>query len=197
MKRTFLCSAAVFAVASFWAVLSHQMWAANAVDPSKAPCMVILIRHGEKPPKEQHSPHLTPTGLERAKRIPLLFSPDRTPALPRPDFLFATHFTPSSNREVETLEPLARALHMNLNDQYLEDDIEKLAGEILSGKYAGKVVLVCWHHGKLPALAAALGVPKPPAWDVSIFDRIWKVEWPNGTARMSDLPENLLPGDSR
>jgi hypothetical protein len=161
------------------------------------PRVVILIRHAEKPPKEEHSPHLTPIGLQRAQRIPTLFSPDRTPTLPRPDFLFATHASASSNREVETLEPLAQALHLEMNDQYSEDEIAKLAAEILSGKYAGKVVLVCWHHGKLPDLAAALGVPNPPAWSVSTFDRIWKVEWVHGAAVLTDLPEYLMPGDSQ
>jgi hypothetical protein len=159
--------------------------------------MVILIRHAEKPPKEQHSPHLTPTGVQRAQQIPSLFSPGRTAPLARPGFLFATHFTPSSNREVETLQPLGQALNLEINDQYAEDEIAKLASEILSGKYTGKVVLVCWHHGKLPAPATALGVPNPPAWPDSVFDRIWKIEWVHSTSVMTDLPQNLLPGDSQ
>jgi hypothetical protein len=189
----------LFGIFSVWEVSFGlpKSQANVAFDAAKAPRVVILIRHGEKPPKEQHSPHLTPTGVERAKLIPTLFSPGRTPTLPRPDFLFATHFTPSSNREVETLQPLAQGLHLELNDQFLEGEIEKLAAEILGGKYAGKVVLVCWHHGKIPAIAAALGVPNPPAWPDTVFDRIWKIEWVNGTGVMTDLPENLLPGDSR
>lgn len=127
----------------------------------------------------------------------MLFLPGKTVSLPRPDFLFATHFTPSSNREVETLQPLAQSLHLQMNDQYAEDDVDNLTADILGGKYAGKVVLVCWHHGKIAAIAAALGVPNPPAWPDTVFDRIWKVEWLQGTVAMANLPENLLPGDSQ
>jgi hypothetical protein len=159
--------------------------------------MVILIRHAEKPPKSDHSPDLTPIGVERAKRIPSLFYPSSTATLPHPDYLFAAHIRASSNRPVETATPLAQALGMKLNDEYSDDTSQQLAAELLSGKYAGKVVVVFWRHGVMPELAAALGAPNPPKWQDSVFDRIWKVEWINGKAAMTELPQNLLPGDSR
>ena len=162
---------------------------------TRAPRVVFLIRHGEKPPKEEHSSHLTDIGKERARRLPSLFvSPAK---LLRPDALFATHASHNSNREVETLMPLAQNLKLPIHDQYGEDDGAKMAAEILSGQYAGKVVLVCWHDGKLPKVAEALGIKNPPKWPDSTFDRIWKIEWPGGKAVMTDIPEGLMPGDSK
>lgn len=192
-----LHAGAVFlALVSFWAATPGTP-ACGASDPSKNPRMVILIRHGEKPPKTDHSPHLNPTGVERAQRLPLLFSPGRSAVLPPPDVLFATHASASSNREYETLHPLAQALHLEINTQYGEDDVAGLTSEILSGKCAGKVVLVCWHHEKIAAIAAALGVPDPPAWPGSTFDRLWKIQWLNRAPTLTNLPESLLPGDSQ
>lgn len=169
--------------------------AVKSESPAHTPRVVFLIRHGEKPLKEEHSPHLTDTGTERARRLPSLFASQA--GLPRPDVLFATHATHSSNREVETLTPLAQNLKLPIQDKYGEDDGAKMAAEILSGQYAGKVVLVCWHHGKLPEVAEALGVKNPPKWSDTTFDRIWKVEWTDGKAVMTDIPEGLMPGDSK
>jgi hypothetical protein len=193
--------ALVIALVSGWAVSLESQPQKPQTNPayndSKVPRMVLLIRHAEKPPKAEHSPDLTVIGRERAQRIPKLFLPAGSAMLPSPDFLFATHVSRSSNRPVETLTPLAQALHLELNDQYSEDEAEKLAAELLSGKYAGKVVIVCWHHGTLPALSFALGVPNPPVWSDAVFDRVWKVEWVDHTGIMTNLPQNLLPGDSQ
>jgi hypothetical protein len=57
-------------------------------------------------------------------------------------------------------------------------------------------VVVCWHHGKIPALSAALGVADPPTWDEGVFDRVWLVTFPAGQATLADLPQTLLFGDA-
>ena len=37
-------------------------------------------------------------------------------------------------------------------------ELIQLAAELLTNpRYASKTVLVCWHHGKIPRLAKALG----------------------------------------
>jgi len=57
--------------------------------------------------------------------------------------------------------------------------------------------LICWHHGKIPDLAKALGVKRPPKWDGKVFDRVWQITYPKGKASLEDLPQMLLYGDSK
>ena len=73
----------------------------------------------------------------------------------------------------------------------------KVASNILTdSKYAGKVVLVCWHHGNIPNLATALGVTNPPDWPGSVFDRVWAISYSNGAASLANEAQTLLYGDS-
>jgi hypothetical protein len=156
------------------------------------------MRHAEKPEGDKTDPNLTPSGFQRAEALPSMFlaTPGAKPRLPRPDFVFATAMSKHSNRPVETVTPLARALNEPLNHTFTEDDIAGLAHELLSGRYAGKVVVLCWHHGRIPAVAAALGVTNPPAaWNPAVFNQIWQIEYAGGTPRMTILTESLLPGD--
>ena len=118
---------------------------------------------------------------------------------PTPDFIFATQESKHSKRPIETATPTATALGLPLNDGYKDKDkdIQKMAQAILTGAaYAGKVVLICWHHGKIPDVAQAFGVSSPPKWDGKIFDRVWQITFPNGKAKLDDLPQRLLFGDS-
>ena len=59
-------------------------------------------------------------------------------------------------------------------------------------------MVVCWDHEHLSELAATLGVrPEPPKWKGSVFDRVWVLTPKNGAMKMEDLPQRLLPGDSK
>jgi broad specificity phosphatase PhoE len=161
------------------------------------PATVLLIRHAEKLTDGEKD--LSPVGFERAKVIPQLF--DGTGAahsLPRPDVLFATHVSKHSNRPVETITPLSEALKLPISSEIDDKDFATLAKELLSGKYAGKVVLVAWHHGSLPAFARALGATPPyDPWPETQFDRVWRIDYRDGNATLTDLPQALLPGDSK
>jgi hypothetical protein len=165
------------------------------------PATILLIRHAEKPPAEAASMDLAPAGFARAKVIPQLFGGAGAAAphnLPRPDFLFATHVSKKSNRPVETITPLSQALGLPISHDVADDDYAVLAKELLSGKYAGKVVLVAWHHGKLPEFAEALGaVPPYQPWPDNQFDRVWRIDYTGGKAVLTDLPQGLMPGDSK
>lgn len=157
------------------------------------PASILLIRHAEKLTDGQMD--LSPTGFKRASQLPTLFTSGRGD-LPTPQFIFATHQSKRSNRPVETVTPLAAVLHLPVDSSIANEDYAALAVELLSGKYAGKVVLVAWHHGTLPALAV-LGVRPPYApWPDQQFDRVWKIEYKDGKATVRDLPQHLLPGDS-
>ena len=82
-----------------------------------------------------------------------------TPRFAMPAFVFATQASHHSNRPVETVSPLLAAFNLPLDNSHSDDDYGKVAQDILThSKYAGAVVLVCWHHGKIQALAEALRV---------------------------------------
>jgi hypothetical protein len=173
---------------------------AQEVRAPQPPATVLLIRHAEKLTDGRID--LSAVGFERAKVIPLLFGGANQAVaahkLPRPDFLFATHVSKRSNRPVETITPLSEALGLPISHEIDDKDFATLAKELLSGKYAGKVVLVAWHHGSLPQFARALGaVPPYDPWPETQFDRVWRIDYKGGKATLVDLPQELLPGDSK
>jgi hypothetical protein len=159
------------------------------------PATILLIRHAEKLTDGRED--LSPTGFERARLLPQLFAPSHTPALPTPQVLIATHLSKHSNRPVETITPLSTALHLPIDSTISNDDYAALAQQLLSGKYAGEVVLVSWHHGKLPDLAKSLGAQPPyDKWPDTQFDRVWRIDYKAGKPTLTDLPEHLMPGDT-
>jgi len=121
----------------------------------------------------------------------------KAPRFTAPHYIFATQGSKHSNRPVETATPLGTALNLHVNDGFADKDrdIKKMVNAILND-YPGKVVLICWHHGKIPEIAKALGVSKPPKWDGKIFDRVWQITFPKGKAKLENLPQMLLYGDS-
>src|SRR4051812_32713960 len=117
------------------------------------PHQVLIIRHAEKPSERDESVHLSPTGRERAGTLHRLFQESRKGRahFPAPDVIFAARDSRHSHRSTETVTPLANKLKLTINSNYPEADFARLAHEVLqSGKYAGKTVLICWHHGTAP-----------------------------------------------
>ncbi len=168
---------------------------------TSAPKVIYLMRHAEKPTDDK-DPNLAPQGFKRAQALAYLFvaMPGRTtlPPLLRPDVLFASAPSKHSNRPILTITPLAQLLHEHIDADYMDLEAGPLAKQVLSGKYAGKVVLISWHHGQIPQVAKALGVDDAPKkWDPDVFDQIWKIEYIDGKAQMSVVHEHLLPGDSQ
>jgi len=191
--RRRLLHAALLAFASSLAVR------AGLAQTPQPPATILLIRHAEKLTDGQID--LSPAGFERARLIPQLFAGPSAPAphnLPRPDFLFATHLSKKSNRPVETITPLSQALGLPIGSEIEDADYATLAKLLLSGRYAGKIVLVAWHHGMLPEFAEALGAAPPyKPWPDTQFDRVWRIDYRDGKAMLTDLPQSLLPGDSK
>jgi phosphohistidine phosphatase SixA len=159
---------------------------------SSGPATVMLMRHGEDIGEDSF--HLSPKGMKRAEALPKLFGA----RLPKPDVIIATHATKGSNRPIETVEPLAKALHLPIDNRFKDDDYEILAKDLLTdARFAGKVVLVCWHHGKMAKLAKALGVKGAPRWPDAQFDHVWVIEYgKKGGAHMEDVRQQLLEGDA-
>ena len=122
------------------------------------------------------------------------------PRFSTPQSIFATARSKDSQRPIETVTPTAIALNLHLIDRFADKDadIEEMVHTILNEPaLMGEVVLVCWHHGKIPAIAKALGIRKPPKWDGKIFDRVWQITFAKGKAALADLPQMLLYGDSK
>jgi hypothetical protein len=132
---------------------------------------------------------------------------------PTPNFLFATAPTNSSSRPVETITPTLGALQfftnnpgmiINDNAKFTNDSagIQALKSEILGNPntYGGKYVLICWHHGTIPQLTEAFGVPSNqlpwPSWPGTVFDLVFYISWPSGTAQLGVFVQTLLYGDS-
>ena len=133
----------------------------------------MIIRHGEKPEPTttgEKDPNLSKRGYERAdalaKAIPEHF--------PKPDFLIATKRSKGSNRPVETITPLAKALHETIDSRFADKEFDQVAQDVLTNpQYAGKILLISWHHGKIPDLAKALGAKDvPEKWGDDVFDRV-------------------------
>ena len=168
------------------------------------PKQIIIIRHGEKPgdpttDNDADGIDLSTRGYERAGAlavyIPATFG--------KPDFLFATQASKHSNRPVETITPLAHALNLDIDSKHADDDFQKVADDILgNSKYTDNLVLICWHHGKIPELTTALGgTPPQSPWPGTVFDRVWQIDYSEKTGTPINIPvknlaQTLLYGDS-
>jgi len=164
---------------------------------SAGPHIILIIRHAEKPDPTDATPdiNLSPRGFQRADALAKTI-PDH---FPRPDFLIATMQSKNSNRPIETITPLAAALHEKIEAAFKDDEFDQAAHEVLTDpKFAGKTVLIAWHHGKIPELAKALGANNvPDKWNPTVFDRVWEITYDAGVPTWKDLPQNALPGDSQ
>ncbi len=136
---------------------------APVAHPDGGPSRIILMRHADKP-DDLDDPDLSAAGEVRAEHlatyIPQTFG--------KPDFIIATARSKHSDRPLETLEPLAQAVGVPVEHDIRDKDFEDLVEEIFSDEeFRGKTVVICWHHGTLPAIAALLGAPAgsyPDPW---------------------------------
>jgi phosphohistidine phosphatase SixA len=169
---------------------------------SLGPKRILIIRHGEKPDPQNPNPQGDPTGLsqrgeERAQALATAI-PQRYPDIA---YLFASTATDSSQRPIQTIEPLAKALGEPIDTDFADKQVKPLASFIMSSpQFAGKTVLISWHHGRIPQLVSALGGTPPfNPWPAEVFDRILQIDYPSGggTPTVQNLPQNVLPGDSK
>jgi broad specificity phosphatase PhoE len=174
---------------------------AQSGEPGTAPRYILIIRHAEKPAEKDPSPDLSPAGIARARVLAGLFtaSATRPNPFPKPDYIFAASTTKRSRRPLATAAPLGAALGLNVDTRFRNEAVAALARELLERrKYAGKTVLVVWHHGSIPELARALRAKDAPrSWKDSTFDRVWVITYDaSGHATFQDRPQQLVIGDS-
>jgi phosphohistidine phosphatase SixA len=145
------------------------------------PAQIILVRHADKP-LDPADPHLSPAGIERAKRLATFLTTDPTMTkFGSPVAIYATQTTKHDDgvRTQETMVPLARKLGIQVQTPFLGKEYGAFARMILSGSlYAGRTIVICWNHETLPELAAALGVsPMPRKWKGAVFDQVYVITY--------------------
>jgi hypothetical protein len=98
-----------------------------------------------------------------------------------------------SERPYLTLEPLAKAIDIEINATYADQDYPTLAHCLLiKGDFTNKLLVVCWHHEHLPAFAADLGAKPhnyPDPWPGKVFNLILKFDFASGAPSVSQIAE--------
>jgi len=173
---------------------------------------VMLIRHGEKPTDDgavlgvdesgrTSADELSVRGWQRAGALVRLFAPARGQApragLATPDALFApaTAGAVRSKRSQHTIQALAEELAVAVNTDFRKGQEIELAARVLA---CNGVILVCWPHQGLPAIAKSLTEGQltiPDPWPESRFDVVWTIDYADGLGNFAQLPQLLLPGD--
>jgi broad specificity phosphatase PhoE len=167
-----------------------------AARADSCPAHILIIRHAEKP---SDGAGLSPEGKDRAAALPKLFmkSDTRPNPYPTPDFIIAAKNSDESRRPVDTVTPLADKLGLTVQADIKDGHFEKLVKELFTDpKYAGKTVLICWHHGTMPDLAKALkGTDIPDKIDKNAYNLIWQIDYKDGKAKTTQGSQKLMPGD--
>jgi hypothetical protein len=162
--------------------------------------VIIIIRHAEKP---DAGDRLAPAGDARANAYVDYFKhfSVNSNAI-HFDYLFAAKDSQESKRPKLTIKPLSRALGLDINTDFKDDEYAKLADELHAGRYNNKNILVCWHHGKIPKLLAALGADSHKLlpdgkWPEDAFAWVVCLEYnQKGVLNAKVKDENLMPGDA-
>ncbi len=163
-----------------------------------SPAQVFIMRHGEKPTAGDN---LDAQGYQRATGLPAFFA--STTQLkqfgpPVAIYAMAPSNTDSSNRPVETVAPLAKALGIQINSSFTKLQIVPLVTQIMnSPAYNNKSVLICWEHTMIPQIAKDFGATMAPqAWDGNVFNQIWVLSLAgNRVINFNSLLETILPSD--
>ena len=166
-------------------------------------CVVLIIRHAEDP---ANGHGLSPRGKERAEAYINYFQNFTIDGKRRePEAVLVAADSKQSHRPRLTVEPFAKAANLPIDNRFANKQPTDLAAE-LRANYQGKVILICWHHGQIPALLRALGADPETLlpngkWPRDVFDWVIMVSFdenghvvPQGTRRIT---EHLLQGDSQ
>ena len=169
MKRIVGCCSALVAALgfAFAQVEDHSYGDANDC-PGLRDNVILIIRHAEKP---EDGAGLTFEGEERAKAYVKYFQDYKLDGRPlKLDHLFATADSKQSQRPRLTVEPLGKALGLEIDDRFPAKNPGRFIQELRTREH-GKTMLICWHHKEIPELVRGLGAD-PVAF-------LPKGEWPD------------------
>ncbi|HEY3781845.1 MAG TPA: hypothetical protein VGL56_12230 [Fimbriimonadaceae bacterium] len=165
--------------------------------------VVLIIRHAEKP---DSGDGLTEAGERRAAAYVQYFKSYQLNGEPlRLTHIFAAHDSKASHRPRLTIEPLAMSLHQNLDLRFTDKDPDALVQDLKS-ENLGNEILICWRHGKIPALLSALGVDPSKfvpegRWPEGIYDRVIELHFDSqGQINQQSsrlVKEHLFSGDEK
>jgi hypothetical protein len=173
---------------------------------------IMIIRHGEKPDKDEsirgvsvegkhEKDELSTRGWQRAGALVRFFNPLNGSfshsGLARPDVIFAAapsgHVT--SLRSEHTVLAVAQSLGKQINTRHSKGDEKELLKDVFA---ADGVVLIAWEHNAIVDLATMVLGKKAPKWPDSRFDLVWIFDQkPHETGwTFTQIPQMVLPGDS-
>ncbi len=174
---------------------------AHAQDGPKN-AVVLIIRHAE----DADSGHgISSNGRGRAeayKNYFLNFTVDSKRL--EPNVVLAAKDSKKSHRPRLTVEPFAKAANLKVNTQFGNNQSNELVAKLRAND-PGKVVLICWRHGNIPALLRAFGAsPKRflpnGKWPGSIYNWIIMLSFDQDghliPSRSRQIHEHLIPGDA-
>ena len=176
--------------------------AADAQDGPKD-AVVLIVRHAEDGGTGRD---LAPRGHERAeayKNYFLKFAVDSKRL--EPDVVLAAKDSKKSHRPRLTVEPFAKAAKLKIDTRFGNYQSDELAADLRANQ-RGKVILISWRHGNIPALLRALGanpaslLPRGK-WPDPVFDWVIMLSYDQDgrliPERTSRINEHLMPGDSQ
>jgi hypothetical protein len=176
----------------------------NMADAQEGPknAVVLIIRHAEDP---TNGHGLSARGKKRAEAYTKYFENFTVDSKRRePQAVLVAADSKQSHRPRLTVEPFAKAAKLPIDNRFANKQPTDLAAE-LRANYQGKEILVCWHHGQIPAVLRALGADPQTLlpngkWPKTVYDWVIMVSFdengrviPASTRRIS---EHLLQGDS-
>ena len=199
---------------------------------SAPPDVIYIIRHGEKPADppalgpgqavpvpappfgvdfqgNQDAHSLLPRGWQRSGALAVLFDPASgalQAGLQVPAALLSPSYgAPAKttvHRTYQTIQGLSERLGIPIASDFAEGEEPQLAASVVST--SSGVVLICWEHRHIPALASSLptsaGTVIPQKWPGDRFDVIWSFTLVPGSApaqyTFGQIPQQLLSGDT-
>jgi hypothetical protein len=165
--------------------------------------VVLIIRHAED---ADSGDGISPRGEKRAAAYTSYFKKltEDSKHL-EPNVVFAAKDSKKSHRPRLTVEPFAKAQKLKIDTRFGNNQSADLAADLRANE-RGKVILICWRHGNIPALLRALGA-KPKRflpngkWPDSVYNWIILLSYdrdgrliPSSSRRIN---EHLMPGDSQ
>ena len=165
--------------------------------------VVLIIRHAED---ADTGPGISPRGQERAEAYKDYFVKFAVDSKGRePQAIFAAKDSERSHRPRLTVEPFAKAAKLKIDTRFGNNQSTELAAD-MRGNHQGKVILICWRHGSIPALLRALGAtPKSflpdGKWPGAVYDWVILLSFDQDgrliPASSRQINEHLLPSDSQ
>jgi hypothetical protein len=147
-----------------------------AYSPAMGPARILVMRHAEEP-RDPKNPDLSEAGRRRADHL-ATYIPSR---FGTPDFLISAAANKLSARALLTLRPLSHTIEAPIDTSFKSRRSVPLTRELMSGTaYKRSLVVICWTHLELPALADALGAqPRdcPDPWPEEVFNLILQLDY--------------------